>query len=355
MNKNVWLVRGGLVAAAVLAAVLVWQQRHANGALAGIASGNGRIEAVEIDIAARQPGRIEAVEVREGELVRKGQVLVRMDTRSLEAQLRQAEARVQQAEDAVAAARSQLIQRESERSAAQALVGQRRAELGAAEKRVARLKDLRGQGYIPQQQLDDQMEAVDRARAALATAQAQVAASEAAIATADSQIRSAESAVEAAQADAARIRTELDDSVLKAPRDGRVQLIVARPGEVVSGGGRVLNLIDLKDVYMTFFLPTTAVGRVAIGSEARLLIDAAPEYVLPARISFVADEAQFTPKTVETRVEREKLMFRVRAQLPPELLEKHLAQVKTGLPGVAHVQLDPATPWPESLQLRLPE
>ena len=117
----------------------------------------------------------------------------------------------------------------------------------------------------------------------------------------------------------------------------------------------MINLVDLKDVYMTFFLPTRAVGRVAVGSEARLVLDAFPQYVIPARISFVADAAQFTPKTVETEVEREKLMFRVRAQIPPELLERHLAQVKTGLPGMAHVKLDAEAPWPPQLQVRLPE
>ena len=106
---------------------------------------------------------------------------------------------------------------------------------------------------------------------------------------------------------------------------------------------------------MTFLLPPSEVGRVALGGEARLVIDAAPEFVIPARISYVADVAQFTPKTVETKVEREKLMFRVRAQVPPELLQKHLAQVKTGLPGVAHVKLDPEAPWPPRLQVKLPE
>ena len=355
MNIKRWALRSGVVAAVAVAAVHFWLQHESDGALEHIVSGNGRIEAVEIDIAARQPGRIQSIEVREGELVRSGQVLVRMDTESLQAQLRQAEARVRQAEDAVVTARSQLAQRESEKAAAQALVVQRQTELAAAQRRVQRLSELRPQEFISQQQFDDQTEAVDRAAAALAAARAQVLASDAAIAAARSQIRGSESAVEAARAETARIRTDIEDSLLKAPRDGRVQLIVARPGEVVGAGGRVLNLVDLKDVYMTFFLPTRAVGRVALGSEARLVLDAAPQYVIPARISYVADVAQFTPKTVETQVEREKLMFRVRAQMSPELLEKHLPQVKTGLPGMAHVTLDPEAPWPPQLQLRLPE
>lgn len=355
MISKRWALRSGVVAAVAVAAVYFWLQRADDGALEHIVSGNGRIEAVEIDIAARQPGRIQSIEVREGELVRSGQVLVHMDTNSLQAQLRQAEARLHQAEDAVGTARSQLAQRESEKAATQALVVQRQTELAAAQRRAQRFTDLHQQAFVSEQQLDDQTETVDRAAAALTAARAQVAVSDAAIAAARNQIRGSGSAVEAARAEADRIRTDIEDSQLKSPRDGRVQLIVARPGEVVGAGGRVLDLVDLKDVYMTFFLPTRAVGRVALGSEARLVLDAAPQYVIPARISFVADVAQFTPKTVETQVEREKLMFRVRAQIPQDLLEKHLAQVKTGLPGVAYVTLDPDAPWPPHLQLRLPE
>ena len=109
-------------------------------------------------------------------------------------------------------------------------------------------------------------------------------------------------------------------------------------------------MVDLNDVYMTFFLPTAQVGRIGLGTEVRLLLDAAPGIVIPASVSFVSDVAQFTPKTVETEVEREKLMFRVRARIAPELLEKHLDQVKTGLPGVAWVRLDPTAPWPIAAQ-----
>ena len=117
----------------------------------------------------------------------------------------------------------------------------------------------------------------------------------------------------------------------------------------------MLNLVDLSDVYMTFFLPTAAAGRMAVGTEVRIVLDAAPQYVIPAQVSFVADVAQFTPKTVETAIEREKLMFRVRAQLPPDLLKKYILQVKTGLPGVAYVRRDPNAPWPDRLQVKLPK
>ena len=113
----------------------------------------------------------------------------------------------------------------------------------------------------------------------------------------------------------------------------------------------MVNLLDLTDVYMTFFLPEEVAGRVLIGAEARLLLDALPGIPIPAKISFVANEAQFTPKTVETRVERQKLMFRVKAAIPPRLLRKYIDIVKTGLPGVAWVKIDPKAEWPDFLKI----
>jgi HlyD family secretion protein len=153
----------------------------------------------------------------------------------------------------------------------------------------------------------------------------------------------------------ARLQADLDDSQLKAPRAGRIQYRLAQPGEVLGAGGRVLNLVDLGDVYMTFFLPERVAGRVALGQEVRLVIDAAPQYVIPARVSYVASVAQFTPKTVETANEREKLMFRVKARLDPALLQKHLQHVKTGVPGMAYLRLDESLQWPDELALRVPE
>ena len=98
-----------------------------------------------------------------------------------------------------------------------------------------------------------------------------------------------------------------------------------------------------------------AVGRVALGSEARIILDAAPQYVIPATVSYVSSTAQFTPKTVETESERQKLMFRVKARISRELLEKHLQLVKTGLPGVAWLKLDPTVQWPANLGVKVPE
>jgi HlyD family secretion protein len=196
---------------------------------------------------------------------------------------------------------------------------------------------------------------VQQANAAVNVATAQVAAAEAAISAANSQVVDAEAEVEAVRATLDRIQADIDDSSLRSPRDGRVQFRVAQLGEVLAAGGRVLNMVDLADVHMTFFLPTRQAGRVALGSEVRLVLDAFPQFVVPAKVSFVANVAQFTPRTVETQAERERLMFRIRARIDPELLKKHITQVKTGLPGVAFVRLDARLDWPPHLQVRLPQ
>jgi len=330
-----------------------WQHRDTNTLPAGFARGNGRIEAVEIDIATKTPGRIREILVGEGDFVRAGQVLARMDTEQLQAQRRQAEAQLQRATINVETAKSLVNQREAERKAAEAVVDQRVAQLDSTSRKLDRSEQLIKTSAVSQQVLDDDRSANATAKAALAASHAQVAASEAAISSARAMVIDAGASVDAAKAAIESINADLNDSILKAPRDGRVQYRVSQPGEVLAAGGRVLNMVDLGDVYMTFFLPTADAGRVAIGAEVRLVLDAIPQYVIPAKATFVADVAQFTPKTVETEEERQKLMFRIKAHIAPELLRQHIEHVKTGLPGMAYVQLDPAAQWPGNLTIKL--
>lgn len=349
--------RDKIVALAVLfvgiAAYLIWQMTADTGLPEGIAGGNGRLEAVEIDISAKTAGRLEDVLVREGDFVRAGQPLARMDIAQLVARKREAEAQLRRAEIAIQTAGSLVAQRQAERSAAEAVIEQRKAELDAADSKLARSEHLARNNNVSQQVLDDDRATQRRAKAALAASHASHAASEAAIGAAKAQVIDAEAAVEAAKAAIESLEADISDSTLTSPRDGRVQFRVAQPGEVLSSGGRVLNMIDLADVYMTFFLPTQQAGRVPIGADVRLVLDAAPHVVIPAKVSFVSNVAQFTPKTVETEDERLKLMFRVRAHIAPDLLRKYLTQVKTGLPGMAYVRLNPDTPWPSHLDANL--
>lgn len=347
-----------LLAAAALGLLMAWrwwEQANQPGFGPDFASGNGRIEATEIDIATKIAGRVREILVEEGEFVTEGQVLARMQVDVLEAQRQEARAQLRQAGHAVATARAQVAARQSDQLAAEAVVVQRESELEAAEKRAVRTRTLVGQRAVSTQTLEDDEARVKSAAAGVAAAKAQVQAAKAAVEAAQAQVTGAESQGEAVQATIARIEADLEDSVLKAPRAGRVQYKIAQPGEVIGVGGKVLNLVDLGDVYLTFFLPEIAAGRLAMDAEARLVLDAAPQFVVPARISFVASVAQFTPKTVETLSERQKLMFRVKAQIDRALLQKHLQKVKTGVPGVAWVKLDDALPWPDELSIQLPE
>jgi HlyD family secretion protein len=295
---------------------------------AGFASSNGRIEATEVDVASKLAGRLTEVLVREGERVEAGSVVARLDTESLDAQLRQA--------------RAELGRARAERDHAEALVAQRESELDFARRELQRMQRLAAQGQFVSE------ESVDQARTTVRT-------SEAAMRAARVQVAATAAAIEAAEASIDRIGVEIRDTELRAPRSGRVLYRLAEPGEVVGIGGKVLTLLDLGDVYMVIYLPTTVVGRVPLNAEARIVFDAAPEFVVPAHVSFVAARAQFTPKQVETESTRERLSFRVKLQIDPGLLARYEPLVKAGLPGMAYVRLDPQAAWPEHLQTRLPQ
>ncbi|WP_308920287.1 HlyD family efflux transporter periplasmic adaptor subunit [Janthinobacterium sp. J1-1] len=346
----------GIIGVMLLAAGLyAWQSLNRAGWGPQFISGNGRIEATEIDVAAKLPGRLVELVVNDGDFVIAGQLLGHMQDLSLQAQRDEALAMRQQAISVVASAEAMVAVRQSDYQAVLALVAQREAELDAAQRRLNRSELLAREGASSEQELDDDRGRVRGIHAAIAAARAQAAAARSAIDAARTQASGARASVAATQATIARIEVDIADSALLAPRAGRIQYLIAQPGEVLGGGDKVLNLVDLDDVYMTFFVPEQAAGKLPLGAPVRLVLDAAPQFVIPAQVSFVASNAQFTPKTVETASERQKLMFRVKAQIDPSLLRKHRQLVKTGLPGVAWVRLDPRTPWPAALTVRVPQ
>ncbi len=377
-----WVALAGALLVVALAGLAAWQYFREPALPEGFASGNGRIEATEYDIASKRAGRIAAVVAAEGDMVKAGQVLARMDTKDLEAQLRGAEAQVAQAREDRRRAMAAVLQRQSDlRSTGAAIaqrqsslgragaaIAQRQSELELARKSLQRSQALFDEQLIPRQKLDEDLstaqaaEAVlaqeqaarHAARAALSEAQAQRQAAEAALTAARIDVDFSNAAIEAAVAAVEGISTEIADSTLASPIPGRVLYRLAEPGEVLAAGGRVVTVLDLSDVYMTIFLPTEQAGRVAVGSEARIVLDAAPDLVIPAAVSFVASRSQFTPKAVETQTERETLMFRVKVRIDPDVLVRYREQVKTGLPGVAYVRLDPGAAWPEHLHVKLP-
>ncbi len=342
----------GLVALLGAAAALYFAVGHyGRKAPPGLVSGNGRIEATDVGVAAKLGGRVRDILVNDGDFVTRGQVIAHMQTDGLEAQRDEAEARRRQALAAVDSALAEVAVQQSNRLAALAEVTERESQLDAAERRFARSETLAREGAAALQELDDDRTRVSAAKAAVAASKARAAAMDAAIAAARTQVAGAQATVAAAAATVARITTDIDDATLVAPCAGRIEYRTAQPGEVLAPGGRVADLVDLSDVYMSFFVPEGVAGRLALGAEVRIVLDSAPHFVVPARIAFVAGTAQFTPKSVETANEREKLMFRVKAQIDPELLRKYLKYIKTGVPGVAWLRVDERTAWPAELRL----
>ena len=340
-----------LILAAIIIGLLIWWAFREDGYGEGFVSGNGRIEATEIDVSTKLAGRLQDISVEEGDFVKEGQLLAVIQTDTLKAQLREAKAQHQQAIASKSTAESQLALRRSDKEAAMAAVSQRKSEMDSAQRKLNRTETLVKSGAISVQDYDDDATKLEGAHAALTAARAQVSVTEAAIQAARSDILAAESNAKAAEATVARIQADIDDCQLIAPRAGRIQFRIAQKGEVLGAGGKVMNLVDLSDVYMTFFLPEEVAGKVALGSDVHIVLDSVPDKVIPAKVSFVASVAQFTPKTVETENERQKLMFRIKARIDPELLQKFITQVKTGVPGVAWIKLNDRDAWPQGLQV----
>lgn len=298
-----------------------WQSRQ--GLLpVGIASGNGRLEADQIDIDTKFAGRIAKLLVDEGDMVRAGQVVAVMDTGDLAALLKKAEAVVGQAQHTLDEAKANLAQQQT--------------QLVLAQREFDRTAALVPRGHAPAELLDQRRQLRDAANAAQDAAVARVG--------------EAAHALEAATHDVGRYEVDIADNTLVAPRQGRIEYRVANVGEVLPAGGKVFTMLDTGYVYLDAYLPTKSAGRVELGSEARIVLDAYPGHAIPARVVFIASQAQFTPKTVETADEREALMFRVRVRIDPGRLAGRAERVGSGLPGVAYLRTERAAPWPPQLQ-----
>lgn len=288
----------------------------------GFAKANGRLEARQIDITARYPGRLIEIAVEEGDAIAAGEVIARLDTRELEAALRAAEARIQRARQ--------------QRAMSDASIAQQGSGLRLATLEFDRAATLHHRGFAPEQFLDQRRAAQQSAAAGLRAAQS---------------ARSAAGAdIAAAQAEADRINEQIREATLIAPRPGRVLYRLAEPGELINAGGPIATLLDTSDIYMTVFLPTREAGALAMGAPARIVLDADASAPLPARVSFISPEAQFTPRQVETRGERDNLMYRVRVRIPEALTESRSERLNVGVTGVAYIQLRPEAPWPARLQ-----
>jgi HlyD family secretion protein len=314
-----------LVLIAVAAAAIIgWQFWKAKQSQLpnGIASGNGRIEAKLADVSAKEPLRVKEVLVEEGELVKPGQVLVRLDTVTLDAQLAEAKAQVLAANEKLAGA--------------EAAITRVKSQIQLAQIEEERSRKMLAENATSQREYDVRRTTVETTTASLAETEA--------------QLQTAKQEVQVALANQATIQTRIDDATLKSPVLGRVLYRLAEPGEVLGPGGKALTLVNLEDVYMEIFLPSAEAGAVKLGAEGRITVDYEPGRSAMGYVSFVSPEAQFTPKEVETKSEREKLMFRVKIQVPKSLVAHYIQHIKTGVRGVGYVKVKDDAVWPDWLQ-----
>jgi HlyD family secretion protein len=304
----------------------------------GFFGSNGRLEATEIYVAAKYPGRVKDVLFNEGDTVEAGQVVAHIDTEPLEAELNQKLAEI-------TAAENKIKEATENRNYANAQVKAKQAEAVYTEKQYQRSRDLVPEGAISQREAEIDLARADMTKAEVVGVQAQATQTLSTIAAAKAQ-------ADAARADADRLRAMIKDSVLVAPIKARVETRLAEPGEVLASGGRVYSLVNLADVYMYVFLPEKISGKLALGSEARIVLDAAPQYPIRATVTYVSPMAQFTPKTVETAEERHNLTFRVKLQIDPARLRQFEPFVKVGTPGMGYVRLNNGAAWPAQLEVK---
>ncbi|HLK90127.1 MAG TPA: HlyD family efflux transporter periplasmic adaptor subunit [Polyangia bacterium] len=316
-----WIIAAGAVAVVAFIGVRYLIKRK-NALPEGIASGNGRIEGKLVDVTTKEPLRVKELLVDEGALVKPGQVLVKMDTVTLESQLAEAKASVQAAEEKLAVAKASITKNKS--------------QVNLAGVEAKRSKNLVAEGAGSQRELDVRNSQVETTRATLGESTAM-------LATAAQQ-------VDVARANAQTIQTRIDDATLRSPVTGRVLYRLAEPGEVLGAGGKALTLVNLEDVYMEIYLPSNQAADIKMGADARITVDYDPDRAVAGYVSFVSPEAQFTPKQVETKSEREKLTFRVKIQVPKEIASQYVERIKTGVRGMGYVKLKDSAVWPARLQ-----
>ncbi len=327
MKKS--LVWGSVaVLLALAAAGAVWvNQHHSQDMPRNIGSANGRLEVGRVDIATQYAGRLQELLVREGDSVASGQVLARLDTAELRTQLAAAQAAQGRADQAVARAQAETEARQAR---------EKLAQIELKQTQGLRSDALVSQIELQRRQLSLQGESAGLAAAGAAVGEARAAGLE-------------------AQAQIARVQSVIDDMDLRAPVAGRIEYRVVEVGAVLPAGGRVLTLLNTSDIYMTVFWPARVAGRLKVGQQARIVLDGVPGAVFPAKVGFVAAEAQFTPKYVETVNERDKLMYRVKLQVPEDLADRYATLLKAGMTGNGYVNLQADAAWPAELDISLPK
>lgn len=395
MKKSYYILIALILAVAVAFAVYMNYKRTADTTPEGFASSNGRLQLQNIDVASLRAGRVSQVLVHEGDLVEKGTPLVTLSSEELDTQLQGAEAAKLQAEAAKLQAEGRKSQAQAAKARAEgavtramgtekraeggyartqggvnqadAVIAAKKAQLQIALDNLNNTKALRKDDLVSIAELQQREQAYQAAKAEVLAAQAAkaqaaaggteaqagIAEAQSGIAEAKAAVAEAQAGINQAQSQINRVKSIQSDMYVRAPQAGRVEYRIVEVGNVIAPGSKVVTLVDPNDVYLEIFLPTDSSNQVQIGSPARIVLDGI-KAVLPAKVSFVANQSQFTPKSVETKNEREKMMYRVKLSLDPQVASRYQTLLKGGMTAQGYVQLDPSKAWSKDLEVNMP-
>lgn len=319
-SGKLWLIIGCiLVICAGFGGFRLWHYfEHKNDLPPHIEGSNGRLEMTRFDVAAKYAGRITDLSFHEGDVVQTGQVLAHQDDSELRAQRDAAQANFEQAQESVRRAKA-------EQAAAH-------ASTGLAAQQLMHTKQMVAQSLVSDMELQNSQTAYTTRKLSEEASQHNVAA--------------AKEAVKAASAQIARLDSNLAEMTIRAPTSGQIEYRIAEKGSVLGQGGRLASLLDPSDIYLTVFFESAVAGKLHVGDEARIKLDAMNDRLVPAQISFVSPEAQFTPKFVETKTEREKLVYRVKLRIMPDTVHRLGGVLKAGMTGIGYVRTEPSAQWP---------
>ena len=350
MRKVLWVI---LLAAAAGGGWWLYQQQEATALPDFVFHSNGRLELNRLDVASLYPGRVERVLVAEGDAVKANEVLVELSSAQSSGQLAAAQAATLRAAELVQRARAGVTQAQQAVARADAEIAAYRQQQKVAKLELDNAKQMRREDLVSASELAKRQADFERATASVKAAQAARAEAQAAVAQGQAAVAEAEAGVKQAQAQADTAASADADMAIRSPLTARVEYRLVEPGTVIGAGSRVISLLDPADVSMNVFLPNATVGGLRVGDEARLVLDGI-DAVFPAQVSFIASEAQFTPKAVETADEREKLVFRVKLKVPAEVAQRYDRLLKGGMTGDGYVRRDSSQAWPLALEVRLP-
>lgn len=342
-----------LLAAAAGGGWWLYQQQESTALPDFVFHSNGRLELNRLDVASLYPGRVDRVLVAEGDAVKANEVLVELSSAQSSGQLAAAQAATLRAAELVQRARAGVTQAQQAVARADAEIAAYRQQQKVAKLELDNAKQMRREDLVSASELAKRQADFERATASVKAAQAARAEAQAAVAQGQAAVAEAEAGVKQATAQADTAASADADMAIRSPLTARVEYRLVEPGTVIGAGSRVISLLDPADVSMNVFLPNATVGGLRVGDEARLVLDGI-DAVFPAQVSFIASEAQFTPKAVETADEREKLVFRVKLKVPAEVAQRYDRLLKGGMTGDGYVRRDSSQAWPLALEVRLP-